>query len=293
MKAQDLMIGSHSRITSFLTKDGLKLKGILFSHARRPGTCIVYVHGMSGSLLSSIPLSFARHLGRDLAVFSFNNRGSSMVSGFSRYVKGRRKTTTIGTNLERFEDCIYDIKGAVDEAHRLGFRNIVLCGHSTGCQKTAYYQHMTKDRRISALVLIAPCDDYALNMKRLGSSHDFVSKACSTMIAAGQDDDIAPDSSGYSAQRLDSLINLGRVEARLFDYGGPLKEFSSIKAPTLAIFGNEEENAVTPVGECLDILEDRTGSGKFSKMLIRGATHSFEGYEDELVAKVESWIRRL
>ena len=289
----DIRIGSHSRVIQFLTKDGIKLKGILFSGAKRPRTCIIYVHGMSGSALSSIPLAFSSRLGRDFAIFSFNNRGYGLVSGFSKYTDGRRTSVRIGTNLEKFEDCIHDIKGAIDILAKLGYGNFVLCGHSTGCQKAAYYQYKMRDRRIRAIVLIAPCDDYNLNVQRLGKNLDFVMKACMTMIRSHQEDDIAPDQSGYSAQRLDSVIDLSRVEARLFDYDGPLKEFATLTTPMLAIFGKKEENTIKPVGECLDILAKKTSSKRFGKLLIPDAMHSFEGKEEELVRKVENWIRRL
>ena len=40
-----------------------------------------------------------------------------------------------GTRYEIFEESIYDIDGAVDKAINLGYKRIVLLGHSYGCNK--------------------------------------------------------------------------------------------------------------------------------------------------------------
>ncbi len=288
-----ISIGRHSRMVTYRTADGIKLGGIVFSNSPRPRMCIIFVHGMAGSVFSNVSVSFARHLGSDFALFSLNNRGSGLVTGFSKQVGRKKSRATIGTNLERFEDCVYDIKGAVDTLAKIGYRNFVLCGHSTGCQKITYYQYKTHDRRIKALVLVAPCDDYSLSRRRLGKKYLRERKVCAALIKSGRGKIIAPDSSGFSAQRLDSLINPSRVEARLYDYNGKLKEFGSLKIPILAVFGDEEENAIKSVGKYLELLDSKSSSRRFNGLLIYGANHSFEGKELELVRSAEAWLEKL
>lgn len=290
---EQVKLGRYGSVVKFRTEDGIMLGGMLFRNAMAPKTCMIFVHGMSGSMLSGISLAIAKGLGNDGALFSFNNRGCGLVASFAKYARGRKRRLMAGTNLERFEDCIYDIKGAVDSMSKLGYAEFILIGHSTGCQKAAYYMHATRDKRIAGIVLVAPCDDYNLNKEGLGKDYNKIKELCLKMIKSGKGNEAAPGAFGLSAQRLDSLIDERRVEARMFDYNGILKEFSSINIPILVIFGAEEENTIKPVGTCLSILESRTSSGKFNELIIPGANHVFEGKEKTLANKIKKWIRMI
>lgn len=288
-----IRLGSSSMVLPFAATDGIRLNGFLSAVEKHPKACIIFIHGMNGSAFSHIALCLAQSLPRDMAIFSFNNRGHGMVNGLSKYARGKRVRVIGGTGMERFEDCIFDIKGAIDSLSRLGYSHFILCGHSTGCQKAAYYQYKMHDRRVKGIVLVAPCDDYNLNKTNLGKNYSRIKGACARMIKSGKGNKMAPCAGGFSAQRFDSLINSKRAEARMFNYDGDLKEFAAIKTPILAVFGDQEENTVKGVDECLLILEDTTSSAKFSSLLIGGANHSFEGKEKELVKSISQWIRLL
>ena len=284
-----IKLGCMSSVLPFTATDGIKLNGFLSARERRPKACMIFIHGMNGSAFSNIALCLAKFLPRGIALFSFNNRGHGMVSGFSKYVRGKRKRVIGGTSMERFEDCIFDIKGAIDALSRLGYKNFILCGHSTGCQKAAYYQYKTHDGRVKGIVLVAPCDDYNLNITNLGKNYSRIKTACERMIRSGKGNELAPCGSGFSAQRFESVINPKRAEARMFNYDGDLKEFGAIKTPILAVFGDQEENTIKNVEECLILLEDKTSSVKFSSLLVSGANHSFDGKEMELVNNIKRW----
>lgn len=286
-----MSLSKEGRIVRFLARDGVRLNGILFG--KGSGDCVIFVHGMESSLFTNTSFAFASASRRGSAFFTFNNRGNGSVSSF-RKMTGRKKTRIIaGTYLERFEDSVYDIEGAIDAMRRLGFRNFILCGHSTGCQKVMYYQYRKRDRRIKALVLLGPCDDYNMHRKRLGRKYAKVSGLCRRLAGERKGNIFIGDASGFSAQRLDSVLNLGRVEARLLNYDGPLKEFGALTVPILAVFGSDEENVVKPVRKYLEILDIRSSSRRFRGLMIDGANHSFENREAELVGRVNEWIDEL
>ncbi len=272
-------LGSKSSIVTFLASDGLKLSGILSSSPRSGRLCLIFIHGLNGSAFSHLALHLASHTASGTSVFSINSRGHDIVSGFSKRTGKLWKRKRIGASLERFEDSVFDIKGAIAALSGLGFRRFILCGHSTGCQKALNYQYKTKDRRVKGLVLLAPTDDYNLDVKRLGRDYGHVLSECRKMIRKGCRDMPAPKGQGMSAQRLDSILNPRRVEGRLFNYNGELREFRSITVPILAVFGSNEEYALKAPSEYLRILEDATSSEKFASLLIEGATHSFDGKE--------------
>lgn len=283
-------VGSQGKVVRFFAKDYVRLNGLLFSKSGREKTCMIYIHGMAGSMINGISLALAKGAGKDMALFSFNNRGHDVVSSAWR-IKGRnRKRVMAGLHFERFEDSAYDIAGAIDAMSRLGYRKFVLCGHSTGCQKAAYYQYKTRDRRICALVLLGPCDDYNLNRVGLGRKYRKTLAECRKLVHSRRGDSVPDDGMGYSAQRLDSLLDLDRVEARLFNYNGDLKEFGSISTPILAVFGSMDRHRLMPVKRYLEILDVKSRSKRFRSLEMDGATHSFEGKEKELAKEIYKWL---
>jgi len=58
-----------------------------------------------------------------------------------------------------------DISGIINYVKEKGIGEIYLVGHSTGCQKIAYYLSRKNHSQISGAVLIAPMSDYAASLK--------------------------------------------------------------------------------------------------------------------------------
>ncbi|MDE1768883.1 MAG: alpha/beta fold hydrolase, partial [Candidatus Micrarchaeota archaeon] len=246
-----------------------------------------------GSFVSSIVGALANALPQGFGLFSFNNRGHDQVSSMSKFIGAKRVRFRAGTSFEKFEDSVYDIGGAIDAMQKLGFRKFILCGHSTGCQKAIYYQYKMHDRRVSGIALLGPADDYNLLKKQLGRRYAVVKGKCKRLISKGKGEVIPDLEIGLCAQRLDSQINLGRVEARLLDYSGPMKEFGAIKVPILAVFGSEEEYRLMHVDKHLDILSRKSRSMHFSKLVIPDANHSFTSNETVLAKNIYAWAAAL
>ena len=285
------ILGKRSSVVRFESSDKLGLIGVL-SQNGSGSTCIIFIPGMGSGVFANVGLALSGRMS-NTAVFLANNRGMGLVSSFSQRKGHRRSKFLAGTHLERFEDSIFDIKGAVNAVSRLGYKKIILCGHSTGCQKATYYLYKTGDRRVKGLILVAPTDDHNLFIKSLGRKVSRIAKECLRLVKSGHGDAAAPGDTGFSAQRLDSIINPKRIEGRLFNYEGSLKEFGRIKAPILAIFGSKEENSTKDVAACLDLLEKSSTSRSFSKKLIVGADHAFHGKEKALSSAIAAWISRL
>lgn len=292
MKAQEMML--EGKLLSFVTSDGVRLNGFLFG-GRNSRTCIINVHGMTGNFYGIRQMMLAQMIGRKgIAFFSINTRGHDAVSNY-RIEKGKRSTRVrAGTNFERFEESILDIKAAIDAAGKMGFRKIILCGHSTGCQKVTYYQYKSDDRRVRSLILLGPADDYNIAKMDLGRNFGKVAALSRRMVAKGKGDEqhrMIP--SGLSAQRFDSTVNQRRIESRIFNYDGQLREFASIRIPILAIFGSREEFAAKSVNTYLKILGQKSKSVNYQWRIVRYADHSFKEYEDELAQHIVEWAKSL
>ena len=97
----------------------------------------------------------------------------------------------------------------------------------------------------------------------------------------------------FSPRRFLSVADLGNIEARLFNYDGRMSEFANIKIPTYVVFGTKDEGAVKPVREYIKILGERSNSKVFSSFIIRGASHSFRGYEEVVAGQTVRWLKGL
>lgn len=267
-------------LVAFPAAGGRKMRmldGFFRPAARKNAPMLIYVHGMGSnfyrSALKKAFMEAAPALG--LGFLSFNNRGAER-----------------GTENERFHTCLHDLDAATAFARRQGYRKLVLVGHSTGCQKIAYWQARRMPSAVAGLVLLAPADDYAVTRRDLGRRFEKKVAWAHKMVACGRGD--APVTGLYerfTAQRFLSLADHHATEANIFRYAGALTHFRRVKCPVLAVFGEQEEFAAIPPQEMLAILRRKTNSRDFDDWLLPGANHSFKGCEAELALAVCHWAR--
>lgn len=284
----------YGEMVKFTTKDGLRLDGFLLQSRPRNRKVILNVFGMTGNFFSSTRhrALYAAAEGGDTDVFLANNRGMEVINCFNT-VRGGRKC--IGTAREKFEDCLFDIGGAIGFLSGLGYRKIILQGHSTGCQKVTYYCSKKKDRRVRGVILLAPADDYNL-AKGIRIKGGFASavRIAKGMVKRGRGDEPTPEwISSYTAKRFLSYADTRNVEARLFNYNSHMEEFGKVRQPILAIFGSKDESMTKPAREHMRILESRTGSDDFEWNVLKGADHNFKGKEKELAGVTLRWVKGL
>lgn len=278
------------RMVSVVTRDGFRIAGFL-TGSRKDRYCIVYIHGMGSNFYRKRVLLLADYLSkRGISFLSLDTRGHDSAATVQ---KENGDSRLIGTNFERFEESEFDIAAAIDALEGIGYDKVLLCGSSTGCQKSVYYQYRHKDRRVRGLILIGAGDDHNINRKELGKRFSGVAALCRKMLRERKGEMTnAMIPSGFSAQRFDSVANLKRVEARIFNYDGPMKEFGSLKVPVYAIFGSEEEYALKGVKEYLRILGERC-SARFDSLIVKGGDHVLSGKEKELGAAIAKWTSSL
>jgi alpha-beta hydrolase superfamily lysophospholipase len=288
------MIRAKGELIRFATRDGLLLDGFLIP-TRKRDACVIHIHGMTGNFYGgNLQFAIASQLDKKgIALLTINTRGHDAISSAYRtqakIKKSKAKRLSLGTNLERFEDCVLDIDGAIKELKKLGYKRFVLSGHSTGCQKIIYYQYKKKQPAVKGLMLLAPGDDYNAQKRDLGTHFDTIVSKCKWLIKAKEGGKTEGMPRGFSARRFLSVSDLKNAEARLFDYDGPLKEVGSIKAPMLAIFGSRDETAIKPVKKYMETLKSKRAGKPFSFAIIRGAKHSFGKHEDDVAKIASKW----
>ena len=158
-----------------------RLDGVWTYQKRPKKRLLVFLHGMGGNFFRSTFKKQAMLQGprNGWDVLSFNNRGA------------------LGAVVnERFSHCMQDIDGALAFGRARGYREFVLLGHSTGCQKATYYQARRQCRSIRAIVLAAPADDVAIFRRELGKRHAHWLRHARKLVACGQGDTLLPECNG-------------------------------------------------------------------------------------------------
>ncbi len=240
---------------------------------------LIFVHGMHSNFYRS---AFKKQLMRDaprrgIDVLSFNNRGAEQ-----------------DVATERFRDTLEDLDAAIRFGKGQGYKRFVLMGHSTGCQKITYWQLKRKSRAVAGLVLAAIGDDYAITRRELRKKYFQRLEKARRWVSKGWKNRILPaDCKNFSAARWLSIADPKQPEARLFDFSGPLREFSRITCPVLALFPEREQYACIPVRDMAALLEKKSRSRKFDAVLVPRADHSFRSAEKAAAGIAIDWIQSL
>ncbi len=149
-------------VVEIVTPKRYLLNGLWFG-PKKPKRVIIWIHGLGSSAFTKLYI-VDKLVDKNTVVITFNNRGHDKVSSTSS--SGRGKHLRGGAAHEVFTDCVDDIEGAIRFAKRAGARSIVLAGHSTGGQKSAYECFLTPAERRDLLgrlrAAVDPAEDRVL-----------------------------------------------------------------------------------------------------------------------------------
>ncbi len=284
-----------ARKIEFVTpKDKLLLNG-LWLGSKKPQRVFIYLHGLSGSMFGGRQKLFRNLISKQDAVLMFNNRGSHIVSGFQAGKDGYR---LFGAGLEVFTDCVLDIDGAIAYAKKYKPKEIILVGHSTGCQKSVYWAYKKKNHgSVKSLILLAPMSDYAGTPKRLGiTTYNSLLKEARMLVKKGKGSQLLSNLSTavgiVSAQRFISLYTPESTE-EIFSYANPEKKakiLSKVKLPMHIVFAEKDKWMDRPLSKILEWFEVNVTSQETLFSVIKGADHGFHGKDKEVVSHIKKFL---
>lgn len=284
------MIPAH--VVEIETPKKVRLNGLWFG-TKKPKRVIVWVHGLGSSAFSRQGIIELLAKG-DTAVLAFNNRGSGVISRFS---KGKKHYEG-GAAHEEFAECVDDIDGAVAFARGQGTKKVLLAGHSTGCQKSVFWAAKRKGKGVSGAILLAPLSDYA----GLGAQERVLlpkaTKAAQALMAANTPHTLLPGgawSQHIDAQRFLSLYTPDSVEQSIFSYFDPSKTprmLRSVPVPLLVLLAGKDEFADRPAEE-IALWFDEYTRAPLSLSIIDGVDHGFKGGEKEVADAIKKWMKDL
>ena len=267
--------------------DNIEQPGILYSPNNDTNKIVIHVHGLNGNFYENrfIDILAKSYTDNNYAFLTFNNRGRDFIT---ELLKGD-DFTIIGGSLERFKDCILDIDGIVNWVKNKGYNEIILEGHSYGCNKVLYYYNHKKSDNIKKIVLLAPCDVPSEGKKFLSKEEYDKAKSDSTrLVQEGKESDLIDF----------SVMANGKIAAGTYYYdflpggendfiryvdgaNGKSEILNSIDIPTLIIFGDVDECVLT---QPIEIVEEylTNNINDCNIQIIEGADHSYAGRYENL-----------
>lgn len=279
-------------ITKIKTSDGVFLEGIYVKPRKSSKTAVVWLHGLGSSfsqgqeLMKELSSAFCQN---GTGYFKFNTRGHDVVTGYEK--------PFFGDAFEKFSDSIFDIRAMILFAHKLGYRRIILAGHSTGANKILYYLYKTRDRRVKGLILLAPVSDVAVGEKVFGRQLLQRGLSIAERLILKNPLLLMPESFGIlTAQRFWSLYHPGEPED-VFPYYNPeakWQELKSIRVPVIVIFGSQDEYLNRSAKEIVETFRINAISTKsFVGAIIKDAIHGFQKREIKLSNIIIEWLKSL
>ena len=284
------------------TSDNLRLQGVHYK-AEIKDTCVLFIHGMSGNFIENY---FAHILGKTLAENGIgfiyaHNRGYGHINDIvTKEIKedSGYKTVRIGAMYERFSECIYDIDGWLKKCRVLGYKKIVLLGHSLGCNKTVHYFSKKRQKNVIGIILASPPDIVGLFEKpEYQANHKELFEEAKRNIKEGKPRKIVSgivwDWYQLSSQTYVDLSERNGLADNLPVLRNP-KEFSelaSINVPILGIMGEHDDIAIRTLKDDLDLIASKAiNCPSFTKRFVKGANHNYERQEKDFAKIVLKWI---
>ena len=142
------------------TRRGVMLNGVLFPAGLRTGvdTVVIAITGIHGNFYSN---PFYYTVGQRLNAGGVDFIYAQTNDAFGRiptYNVKTGKEEIIGSWNENFADTNDDVGAYIDHARTMGYRHIILAGHSLGANKVIHFLSTTRDTRVERFILLSPAN---------------------------------------------------------------------------------------------------------------------------------------
>ena len=285
------------------TQDGLRLMGV---HYEGKDVCIVAIHGMAGNFIENY---FATKLGERLSAEGYgfiygHNRGYSHVNDIATKPLNTDDNgwdyTRVGQVYELFEDSPKDVAVWVEKAQKLGYKKIILLGHSLGCNKVIYYLYKNLGVEVAGVVLVSPPDMVgSVEIEKYSENHNKFLMQARELVQAGKPREVLDgkiwDWYEISAQTYLSLFERSGPADNLPVLRNPdeFEQLASIKQPILGIMGEHDDIEIRNLKDDIELIKSKaTASSDFIVQFVEGANHSYENRENELASVVVNWLKQ-
>ena len=273
------------------TKDNMRLPMVHFN-TNEKDICVIFVHGMCQTIIDNyFAIVCGNLLSENKIGFLYAHyRGYSIENDI---LMKDGTYTRCGCMYEIFEDCVLDIDLAIEKAKELGYKRIILMGHSYGCNKLIYYYYKKRPEILGVILSSAPDmvglqllrqKDYSILIKEAKENID---NGDSTKLLSNLVEDYMYMSSQTYYNWFNKNSNLDNLP--VMGNSNNWYQFESIDVPILTFSGSLETDNYLH----LDLLKDKAKNcNNFECKIIENANHFYHNKEDEISLLILNWINK-
>ncbi len=284
------------------TIDGLELVG--FWSDQKSDIAVFHSHGTAGDFYTHkfIEVEGEQFTKEKISFLTANNRGHDVYADIRKHTKKGIEWTQIGGGFEKFEDCIFDIAAWLDFLTKRGVKKVILQSHSL-TSKILYYQHHKHDKRVVGQILLSSQNDAGLMFYALGKEkYEKTNDEINTMVKEGKGNTLLLKELSPVSYKTSALMYAGYLTEEgpgtLTPYHSPnssqWKVLEQTKEPLLVVYGGADAYMKPSVTIAVQQIKKHAKSTKgLTVKVIDGASHSYIGYEKELVSTIVYWVKEI
>ncbi|MEK6963644.1 MAG: DUF1749 domain-containing protein [Nanoarchaeota archaeon] len=202
---------------------------------------------------------------------------------------------------ERFEESVYDIDLWIKEARKLGYKKIILMGHSLGCNKVIHYYTKSKHPLLAGIIFASPPDLLALaKLKRYQPNYEEMIQEAKENLKKNEPRKLLTSLLWkwylLSSQTFLDLFEEGCSADNLPFLRNPdtWTELGKIDVPVLAFMSGKDDVVIRSLEEDLALIKKKAvHCPKFDTAVLKGANHVYGNKEKELSRMILAWLKRL
>lgn len=288
-------------LVKFKNKTGLYLDGIYYNNSKSTAV-IIHIHGSFGNFYSN---SFINTMGKKYTDHNINflsinlTQHDGLAEGI-RSINNQNYWEYIGYSISDYNECVNDIYGAIQFAKSRGNQRIILQGHSLGCNRILLF--LSKAIESYDIILLSPTNSKDLQQKWIApesldhqierlinaSDQNFINyKEHGVNTTSGYIDNSKDDAPYIPIcnKALLSLITNDSLDIIQF-----VTQTMFSKSNIFFYFGGDDEYQTDPLSEYVSAFEASFANTEY--LFIKGGTHNFSGYEDDVIDAIISWISK-
>lgn len=272
------------------TKRGDKLFGCLYGEEYKE-TCVIITNGNCGNIFEN---KFLRDVGEELEknkiafIYAHN-------SGAFHRMDSTKSGMPYGNTYELFDNCLDDLQAYIDYAKEVGYKNIVLGGHSYGANKVIYYLSQNQNEDIGKYILISPVDMTNLKDRERLS----VEKLMPIAIKFQNEDkldELLPfefdETNFYTARAfLDFVNNKNAKNLPIYSQKGDFSQLKSINQIGLFVMGEKDSYAKGDTLNHLQIINENSKYQNNVVKVINDCGHTFKNKSSELAKEILDFLK--
>ena len=291
-----------TELVKFKNHSGLFLDGLYF-YSPLNHCVVIHIHGSFGNFYSNTFIKIMAEIYNKNGInfLSFNLTQHDGVAEAIREQNNIRKWEYIGYSVSDYSCCIDDIVGASNYTKFRNNKNIILQGHSLGCNRILYYIKETGCEY--PVILLSPTN--SLELQKRWIYPESIDEQISRLTEKGTGKEIVCNEHGVNTSR--NEIDKTRDDAPYIPISGK-SLLTMLKNPSMDIvqmLNNEkpvENSAFVYLGGQDEYQTDSIETYRncfdryFSHIeykVINDGSHSFLGYEEEMANCIAKWVNTI